>query len=144
MKAIDILKTAIGNSFRSGLRTTLTVIAIFIGAFTLTITNGLGTGMNSYITDQVTSIGAPDVMTVIKPVAATPATDGPKPYDSKSAQEISSGTGQPGATVLALSDDDITTIGAVAGITAVEPRSPFARTASNTAITANSSSRSTS
>ena len=122
MKAIDILRTAIGNSFRSGLRTTLTVIAIFIGAFTLTITNGLGTGINSYITDQVASIGAPDVITVIKPVAAAPATDGPKPYDAKSAKEISSGTGQPGATVLALSDDDITAIGAVSGITAVEPR----------------------
>ena len=66
MKALDILRTAIGNSFRSRLRTTLTVIAIFIGAFTLTITNGLGTGINNYIDTQVAAVGAPDVMTLTK------------------------------------------------------------------------------
>lgn len=121
MKAIDILKTAIANSFRSRLRTGLTVIAIFIGAFTLTITNGLGTGINAYIETQVASIGAPDVMTVTKPVKATAATDGPAAYDPQSST-VSGGTGQPGSTVLSLSDDDITAIGDVAGITAVEPR----------------------
>ncbi|MEO8094430.1 MAG: ABC transporter permease [Pseudolysinimonas sp.] len=121
MKAIDILKTAIGNSFRSRLRTTLTVIAIFIGAFTLTITNGLGTGINDYIDTQVASIGAPDVMSITKPVKAAAATEGPKAYDEKSAEEVASGTGQPGATVLALSDSDITAIGDVKGITSVEP-----------------------
>ncbi|CAN5117200.1 ABC transporter permease [soil metagenome] len=122
MRAIDIVATAIGNSFRSRLRTTLTVIAIFIGAFTLTITNGLGTGINAYIDDQVASIGAPDVMTITKPVKAAAASDGPKAYDPQGATEVSSGTGQPGATVLALTDDDITAIGTIAGITAVEPR----------------------
>ena len=122
MKAIDILKTAVGNSFRSRLRTSLTVIAIFIGAFTLTITNGLGTGINAYISDQVASIGAPDVMSVTKPVAATTTSDGPKKYDPAGASQVASGTGQPGATVLALSDADITKIGTIAGITSVEPR----------------------
>lgn len=121
MKAIDIIKTAIGNSFRSRLRTTLTVIAIFIGAFTLTITNGLGTGINDYIDNQVASIGAPDVMNVTKPVEATDASSGPKPYETSSPTEVSSGTGRPGASVLALTDDDITAIGQVKGITSVEP-----------------------
>ena len=122
MKAIDILTTAIGNSFRSRLRTTLTVIAIFIGAFTLTITNGLGAGINNYIDSQVASIGAPDVMSVTKPVKATDAAEGPKPYETSGPSEVSSGTGQPGATVLALTDDDLTAIGAVKGITSVDPR----------------------
>ena len=53
MKPLEILRTAIANTFRSKLRTTLTVVAIFIGAFTLTITNGLGTGISNYIDSQV-------------------------------------------------------------------------------------------
>jgi putative ABC transport system permease protein len=121
MKALDILRTAIGNSFRSRLRTTLTVIAIFIGAFTLTITNGLGTGINNYIDTQVSAVGAPDVMTVTKPTETATTSDGPQKYDPGAASTISSGTGQPGATVVALTDDDITAIGAIDGITAVEP-----------------------
>ena len=40
MRIVDVVGTAVNNSFRSKLRTTLTVVAIFIGAFTLTITNG--------------------------------------------------------------------------------------------------------
>jgi putative ABC transport system permease protein len=81
MKATDIVATAIGDSFRSRLRTTLTVIAIFIGAFTLTLTNGLGAGVNNYIDSQVASIGAPDVMNVSKPVEPTEETEGPQPYE---------------------------------------------------------------
>lgn len=122
MKAIDILKTAIGNSFRSRLRTTLTVIAIFIGAFTLTITNGLGTGINQYITDQVASIGAPDIMTVTKPVAATDTSSGPKPYVATDPSAVANGAGRPGSTVLALTADDITAIGKIPGIISVDPR----------------------
>jgi putative ABC transport system permease protein len=121
MRAIDIMKTAIGNSFRSRLRTTLTVIAIFIGAFTLTITNGLGAGINNYIDTQVASIGAPDVMSVTKPVEATAATDGPKPYEENGPSEVASGTAGPGATVLAMTDSDLDAIAKVDGIISVEP-----------------------
>jgi len=121
MKAIDIITTAIGNSFRSRLRTGLTVIAILIGAFTLTITNGLGAGINNYIDSQVASIGAPDVMNVTKPVEATDAAAGPKPYEAADPSKVSSGTGRPGASVLALTDDDLDSIRAIDGITSVEP-----------------------
>ena len=121
MRAVDILRTAIGNSFRSRLRTTLTVIAIFIGAFTLTVTNGLGAGINDYIDSQVSSIGAPDVMNVTKPVVATEATDGPPEYDSDGATEVDSQAGPPGTIVLALTDDDLAAINEVDGIESVEP-----------------------
>ncbi|MFZ2964321.1 MAG: ABC transporter permease [Rhodoglobus sp.] len=122
MRAVDILVTAIGNSFRSRLRTTLTVIAIFIGAFTLTITNGLGTGINDYIDGQVASIGAPDVMTVTKPVEVRDETEGPAPYEEDGPAEIGSGTGgPPGARVLALTDDDLDRIAQIDGIESVEP-----------------------
>ena len=39
MTFLEILSTAIGNTFRSRLRTALTVLAIFVGAFTLTLTD---------------------------------------------------------------------------------------------------------
>lgn len=122
MRAVDILATAIGNSFRSRLRTTLTVIAIFIGAFTLTITNGLGTGINDSIDGQVASIGAPDVMTVTKPVEARDETEGPAPDEEDGPAEIGSNTaGPPGATVLALTDEDLDRIAEIDGIESVEP-----------------------
>ena len=121
MKGTDIAATAIGNSFRSRLRTTLTVIAVFIGAFTLTLTNGLGAGVNNYINDQVASIGAPDVMNVTKPVIATAQTDGPRRYDPKASTEVASGVGPPGSTVQAMTDDDIRAISAVAGVESAVP-----------------------
>ena len=56
MKNVDVISSAINNTFRSKMRTTLTVLAIFIGAFTLTITSGLGTGINRYIDSTVSAI----------------------------------------------------------------------------------------
>src|SRR5690554_1306630 len=64
MKFTEVIRTAVGNAFRSKLRTTLTVLAIFVGAFTLTLTNGVGTGITNYIDSQVSSFGASDVMTI--------------------------------------------------------------------------------
>jgi putative ABC transport system permease protein len=121
MRTVDIVATAIGNSFRSRLRTTLTVIAIFIGAFTLTITNGLGAGINNYIESQVASIGAPDVMNVTKPVEAAEQSAGPRPYDDTGAAQVDAQTGPPGTSVLALSNDDLATIRGLDGVESVEP-----------------------
>lgn len=42
MKTTDLVRTAVANTFRSRLRTTLTVLALFVGAFTLTLTTALG------------------------------------------------------------------------------------------------------
>ncbi len=72
MRTVDLIGSAVSNTFRSKTRTILTILAIFVGAFTLTLTSGLGTGINAYIDDTVTSIGAADVMTVTKtPEGAT-------------------------------------------------------------------------
>ena len=119
MRAVDILRAAVRNSFRSRLRTSLTVIAIFIGAFTLTITNGLGTGINNYIDTQLGSIGADDVMTVTKAVEATDTSDGPAEYDPDAAEAIS-GDGPPGTTVVAMTADDLDTLRALDNVESVE------------------------
>ncbi len=117
MRTVDVIGTAIGNSFRSKLRTTLTVVAIFIGAFTLTITNGLGTGINDYITTTVAAIGAQDVLTVTK-VGTDATTTGPKKYNP---DLLASDAGRPGSTVQALTPSDITTIGSLTGVKSVQP-----------------------
>ena len=41
MKAADLVGSAARNTLRSKLRTTLTVLALFIGAFTLTLTTAV-------------------------------------------------------------------------------------------------------
>ena len=120
MKGIDLVASAIGNSFRSKTRTILTVLAIFIGAFTLTLTSGVGTGINRYIDDTVSSIGASDVLTV----SVTPATDrdGPQEYDPDTETVASAQTpGRGSATLTALTTANLTEIADVTGVVSVEP-----------------------
>lgn len=117
MKILDIVGTAFRNAFRSRLRTGLTVLAIFIGAFTLSLTNGLGTGINQYIDDTVASVGVDDVMTVTKTNEDAPTDGGPAEYDPNQIEA----DGPPGTTATALTDDDIDAIAAVDGVDSVEP-----------------------
>ena len=117
MKIADVVGTAFRNAFRSRLRTSLTVLAIFIGAFTLSLTNGLGTGVNRYLDDTVASVGVDDVMTVTKTNEDAPTDGGPTEYDPNQIEA----DGPPGTTTTALTDDDIDTIADVDGVLSVDP-----------------------
>jgi putative ABC transport system permease protein len=117
MKIVDVVGTAFRNAFRSRLRTTLTVLAIFIGAFTLSLTNGLGTGVNRYLDDTVASVGVDDVMTVTKASEDEPTDGGPAEYDPNRIEV----EGPPGATASALTDDDIDKIADIDGVLSVDP-----------------------
>ncbi len=122
MRAADLVGSAVANNFRAKTRTILTILAIFVGAFTLTLTNGLGTGINAYIDDTVTAVGASDVMTVTKPVesggAAAAEDDGPAEYDPATVE--SEQAGPPGATVVALSPSDLDALAEIDGVLEVE------------------------
>ncbi len=121
MNGLDLIRAAVSNSLRSKTRTTLTVIAIFIGAFTLTLTSAVGTGINQYITTTVASIGANDVMTVTK-TPAEAASSGPQVYDPNSTTVRAGGIGPAARTeVTAITDADLTTLAAVPGVTSVTP-----------------------
>ncbi|MET4052595.1 putative ABC transport system permease protein [Frigoribacterium sp. PvP054] len=123
MTTVDLLRSAVANTFRSKTRTVLTILAIFVGAFTLTLTSGLGTGINDYIDDTVSAVGSSDTMTV------TTASDdaqgfgsadpGPAEYDPDTV--AAGGFGAPGATVVALTPDDVTTLEGIDGVLAVQP-----------------------
>jgi len=116
MNILDIFRSAVGNTFRSKLRTSLTVIAIFIGAFTITITSAIGTGVSNYIDTQISSIGSSDSLTVTK-ASSTSSDDGPQEYDPDSSSQ-SSGMGP--QTTTNLSDSDITAIRDTTGVQSVE------------------------
>jgi putative ABC transport system permease protein len=62
MNTFEIIKTANKNLWRHKLRTFLTVSAIFVGAFTLTMTNGLGDGLRDYIENQVKNFEGNNVL----------------------------------------------------------------------------------
>lgn len=121
MRTVDLIGSAVSNTFRSKTRTVLTILAIFVGAFTLTLTSGLGTGINAYIDSTVASIGAADVMTVTKAdgsESGLPGSTGPAEYDPDAV--ASSQPGAPGATVIALTPDDLDTLASIDGVLDVE------------------------
>lgn len=57
MKISDLILTANHNLFRNKTRTFLTILAIFIGSFTIILSNAINTGVNDFIDRQVESIG---------------------------------------------------------------------------------------
>lgn len=121
MRTQDLVATAISNTFRSKLRTTLTVLAIFVGAFTLTLTNAVGAGVSEYVDAQVGSLGSPDVFIVTQATETTDADDGPVEYDPNGSAMVASNQGPPGTTTQALTETDLTTIGDLPGIESVDP-----------------------
>lgn len=122
MSFVEVVRTAIANTFRSRLRTVLTVLAIFVGAFTLTLTNGLGTGITNYVNSQLAALGGGDILSVSKASLSDgsgfgPSAEGPVEYDPDRAF-IQAG---PGFSFEALTGADIDQIEAIDGIVGVEP-----------------------
>ncbi len=118
MRAVDIAGTALGNTMRSKTRTFLTVIAIVIGAFTLTLTSGLGAGINKYVDTMVSGFGEINQISIMPRADASaqmPGSTGPQEYDPQEAQA----TGEFGMTML--TEDDIEAIGQVEHLSNVEP-----------------------
>lgn len=119
MKTLDLIKSAVSNTFRAKTRTTLTVLAIFIGAFTLTITNALGAGVSDYVSKQVASIGANDVLVLSKATAAS-GVEGPTEYDPE--KSTASAGGSPlGGGQAALSGRNLDDASKVPGVKKVVP-----------------------
>jgi putative ABC transport system permease protein len=118
MRAVDIAGTALGNTMRSKTRTFLTVIAIVIGAFTLTLTSGLGAGINKYVDTMVSGFGEINQISIMPGADASaqmPGSTGPQEYDPQEAQA----TGEFGMTML--TEEDIEAIGQVEHLSNVEP-----------------------
>lgn len=94
MKLTDIFLTASSNMMRSKLRSFLTIIAIFIGAMTLTLTNGIGSGIATYIDKQLGNIGAEDVL-YVQGKSGNPLEGDAKKYDENVTISNSGGFAMP-------------------------------------------------
>lgn len=124
MRFSSIAGQSAKNAFRSKSRTTLTVIAIFIGAFTLTITSGIGTGINRYIDSTIASIGAEDVLTVTKiSTTEVEVTDGPQEYspDQLQAETMAAGPDRSPVIVESMTQADFDLLLSMENVIAVEP-----------------------
>lgn len=101
---------------RSKLRTILTVTAIVIGAFTITLTVGISSGISSYLDKQVGNIGAKDTL-VVQPKIEIETGSGPQKYNP----DKKASTPQTAFLGSMLDDKDITTIKSVPGILSAKP-----------------------
>lgn len=117
MKTADILRAAARNSFRSKLRTTLTVLSLFVGAFALTLTTALGAGVSDYVQRQVATLGANDIL-LVSPAATTSTSDGPTEYDPDGRQQ--SGQATPLTSGTLLNQADVDTIDGIDGVRRVD------------------------
>lgn len=75
MRVRDIIQSASTNLWRNKGRTVLTIVAIFIGAFTISLTTGINMGINSYMDKQINNIGGENQMG-ISPKAQSSAMGG--------------------------------------------------------------------
>ncbi len=124
MKTVDLIRTAASNTVRSKLRTTLTVLALVIGAFTLTLTTALGAGVSDYVTKQVASLGANDVFIISKASTTTATTSGPTKYDPATSTASSGTANALTGSSGSLTDANISTLKGISGLSEVNPISP--------------------
>lgn len=66
MSIFDTIRTANHNLFRNKARTILTIIAIFVGSFTIILNAGINAGVNKFIDDQTKMIGGEDYIVISK------------------------------------------------------------------------------
>jgi putative ABC transport system permease protein len=121
MKITDIIRTANRNMLQSKLRSALTIIAIFVGALTLTLTTGIGNGISSYIDRQLGNLGAENTLIISgkfsesnNPLDAAK----PQPYNPESQKEVSTFGGP---AVPLLTATDFSKINAIENLSDAEP-----------------------
>ena len=126
MRTLDIIQTAWSNLRRNKTRTILTIVAVFVGATTITLTNGIGAGIKSYLNRQVGSLGTSGILiTTIKSESTGQNDSGPKKYDptkTKAAANVGpQGPGAGGLSPFMLTSSDIQKIKSVEGVQSVSP-----------------------
>jgi len=120
MKYHDIIRTANSNLRKAKLRTFLTITAVVIGAFTLTMTNGVGDGIKSYVNTQLGNVGAKDSLfvTATNKSAAEKETDnGLTEYNPDRQKVTVQVNGPQGASYM--TEKDVEKMEAIKGVTAV-------------------------
>lgn len=124
MKTWDLVKTANRNLFRNKLRTFLTVVAIFVGAFTLTMTNGVGDGMRDYVESQVKNIDGDRVAMIRKKIDQPQGgTNSSAPAEYKEASKDSEENGEIDPETFLLTEAQMASVvQGIDGVKSITPR----------------------
>ena len=69
MKFFEIIRTANHNLFRNKVRTGLTMLAIFVGSFTIILNVAINAGVNGFIDEQLNIVGGEDYIIITKGVS---------------------------------------------------------------------------
>ncbi len=112
MKFSDILGMASGGMWRNKTRTILTIVAIFVAGFTITLTTAIGAGVSNYIDKQTAGFGAEDALVIT--VASDSTSTGPVVYNPNSVNQF-------GQSFNAITTEDIAKIEKIDGVTKVTP-----------------------
>ena len=112
MKFFEVVRTANHNLLRNKIRTLLTVLAIFVGSFTIVLNVAINSGVNSFIDEQTASLGGDNFIMLMPPGSAEMASsmtakNGPIEFVEKKAGEVEIGE---------FSDDDIEKLKNIDGI----------------------------
>lgn len=107
----DLLISAMKNILQHKTRTILTIIAILIGTFTISLTIGINVGVNKYLDDQLGNIGGENNLTIAR------KTDNGLNIDNSEPVEYKDGTSQ----AATLTEKDINKIKNVTNIIEVTP-----------------------
>ncbi|AKM84747.1 TPA: permease [Patescibacteria group bacterium] len=107
MKLFDIFLTAAGNLGRNKTRTALTILAIFIGTFTLTLTNGVGAGISDYIDRQLGNVGPKDLLIIQAQQESQSFSSGEAPKRYNPSKQKASTVAGPGVAFNMLTPNDL-------------------------------------
>lgn len=108
---LDLLRATHHNLLRNKLRTFLTILAIFIGSFTIILNVAINTGVDSFITDQIENLGGEDFILIasedtLDSLSSTlTSSSEPVPYN-------------PDQTLSALTDDQLAELKSIDGLIA--------------------------
>ncbi|MGM0110280.1 ABC transporter permease [Enterococcus sp. DIV0187] len=114
MNVLDIINSGSSNLWRNKGRTFLTIIAVFIGTFTIAITSGISDGANAYLNRQY-NIGGEDLLLISPGTAGSQGGMGASKvvkYNPKKNSGAESGF---------ITPDNLTQIEKLDGIKAVDP-----------------------
>lgn len=117
MNFFDLIRTANHNLFKSKTRTFLTILAVFIGSFTIILSNAINAGVNDFIDKQVQSIGGDGFIEVF-PAAMYDQVAGTMGGNTEKVKEYNQQTGA--ALSSSISDEDIEKLRKVDGVKTLE------------------------
>lgn len=114
MRALDIIKLSQSNLLKSKLRTSLTILAVFIGTFTISMTNGVGNGIRAYIDKQLGNVGVENTLIIqAKQTQANPVSADVFEYDPNKTSGM--------FNIALLGPSDILNINSISGVDKVTP-----------------------